>query len=145
MAGRADRPPSRERKRPLDGRRPPDSRWWYWIVGVSATALVWLVTFLWVALATAAEFGADAGLGGDPVSVAFGLSLLIAGVPLAVVGLLFPAAALFDSRAVRRAGFEWPAPGRWGAGAAASLLLPPVAVALACYYVWRRHRRVGVP
>jgi hypothetical protein len=115
------------------------------VAGVPATALVWLVAFLWVALATAAEFGGDAGLGGDPVAVAFGLSLLVAGVPLLVVGLLFPAAALFDSRAVRRAGFEWPAPARWGGGAAASLFLPPVAVALACYYLWRRHRRVGVP
>ncbi len=128
--------------RTLGGDAAPDSRWWYWIAAVPASTGLWLLSFLWAALATASE---GVATGGDPVGVAFGLSLLVGGVPLFVVGVLFPVAVLFDSRAVRAAGFEWPAPGRYAALAAASLLVPPVAVWLAARYVYRRRQNVGVP
>jgi len=126
----------------LDGNAAPDSRWWYWIAAVPASAGLWFLSFLWAALATASE---GVATGGDPVGVAFGLSLLVGGVPLFVVAVLFPVGVFFDSRALRAAGFEWPAPGRYALAAVGSLVVPPVAVAVATHYVYRRRKRAGVP
>jgi hypothetical protein len=127
----------------LPGNAAPDSRWWYWIAALPAAAALWFLSFLWAALAATAELGA--GLSGNPIAVAFELSVLVGGIPIGVVGVLLPVAVFFDSRAVRREGFEWPTPATYAALSALSLLVPPVAVGVAAHYVYRRRRRVGVP
>lgn len=127
----------------VSGRVAPDSRWWYWVAALPAAASLWLLAFLWVFVAVAAEFG-DV-LAGDPFDVALGLSVAIGGVPLLVIGLLVPVAVFFDSRALRRAGFEWPRPLAYAALVALCLPLVPLGVAVAAHYVYRRRQRVGVP
>lgn len=139
--GREPAPP----RPPIEGAVAVDSRWWYWIAALPVVVAVWLVTFAWVALAVATEFGAGL-LAGDPVPVAFSLSVLVAGVPLAVVGGMLPVATYMDTRAVVAAGVDWrPSPARWAAAGAGSLLSLVGAPAFACYYLYRRHRHLGVP
>lgn len=127
------------RGRGLPGRSLPDAgRWWYWVAAVPAVAAVWLVSFVWLAIAATAEFGAG-GIGGDTVGTAFWLSLIVAGAPLAVVLLLLPVAVVKDARALADAGAPWrPDPRRWGLAAGLGALTVVGGVGVAAAYVWRR-------
>lgn len=127
----------------MAGRAVVDSRWWYWVAALPVIAAFWLVTALWLWIATSAEFGA--GPSGDPGSFAFSVTTLFAGVPFLVSLAVFPAAVYFDARALAAAGASWqPDPRRYGALAVATLPTGPAgSVPLACYYCYRRYRAVA--
>ncbi|MFB6119979.1 MAG: hypothetical protein ABEJ68_02550 [Halobacteriaceae archaeon] len=132
---------SRRRAQPgrLPGRSLPDAgRWWYWVAAVPAVTAVWALSFVWLAIAATAEFGAG-GIGGDTVGVAFSLSLVVAGVPLAVVLVLLPVAVTKDARALAAVDAPWqPDPRRWGLLALAGAVTVVGGVLVATRYTWRR-------
>ena len=127
------------RRRALPGRSLPEAgRWWYWIAAVPAVAAVWLLSFVWLAIAATAEFGAG-GIGGDTIGTAFWLSLFVAGVPLTVVLVLLPVAVLKDARALATVDAPWrPDPSRWGLLALFGAVSVVGGVAVAIVYTWRR-------
>jgi hypothetical protein len=118
-----------------------DSRWWWWIAGVPAGVAFWAITALWLVIATGGS-----GLLADPVRSGVGMATVGLGVPLLVIAVLFPVAVFFDARELREAGL-WEENHRRLAGAAALSLLtgPVLSVPLASWYLWQRHRAVGVP
>jgi len=140
-----------------------DSKWWYW---VAALPLYWVVTtvagFGFALLAfTFALTGAGVGAGvgtvaGEPtVGVTAGLGLVgLALVALAVLlafagvvlSLVFPVAVYLDAEAVSDARLDWrPDPALYGLLGLVGVVIQPLQVPLAVYYLYKRHESVGRP
>jgi hypothetical protein len=88
-------------------------------------------------------------LGGAVTGPVFGLLVLLGVVAAAAViaaGVLLPVSLYFDRRAISRAGVDWhPDPGWYALLGVFGALFYPVGIAVACYYLYRRHRRIGAP
>jgi hypothetical protein len=122
-----------------------ESRWWY---GVAALPVVSVGSLLAVGLATGLVVISGA-LGGAVTGPVFGLLVLLGVVAAAAViaaGVLLPVSLYFDRRAISRAGVDWhPDPGWYALLGVFGALFYPVGIAVACYYLYRRHRRIGAP
>jgi hypothetical protein len=117
------------------------SRWWWWIAGVPLSVGFWAMTVLWLAIATAGT-----GLLDRPLVSAAALATVMLGLPLLVIAFVFPIAVVYDARVLLDRGALTLDPHRLGVTAAVSLLTGPVlSVPYACWYLWRRHRAVGIP
>lgn len=136
---------------PTDGPRVA-SRWWYWVAAVPVYYLVLFVVGAWFALV--ALVGLGLGLAGGPAGPFFGLGLVAAlvAVATALAGLvllvLFPVALYLDAEAVSGAGLDWRPDGVLYAlvGLVGALTTGfTLSAAVAVYYLYRRHRHVGVP
>jgi hypothetical protein len=126
------------------------------VIGVAAVfwALAYAVGLLAVLLGLfGALTGAAVGpIGGFPFRpVGFGIVLLVA-VPIVLVGvalgLLLPVALYLDAEAVGRADVGWePDPVLYGLVGVVGLFAQgvPIQPAVACYYLYGRHRHVGTP
>lgn len=122
-----------------------ESRWWY---GVAALPVVSVGSLLAVGLTTGLVVISGA-LGGAVTGPVFGLLVLLGVVAAAAViaaGVLLPVSLYFDRRAISRAGVDWhPDPGWYALLGVFGALFYPVGIAVACYYLYRRHRRIGAP
>jgi hypothetical protein len=122
-----------------------ESRWWY---GVAALPVVSVGSLLAVGLATGLVVISGA-LGGAVTGPVFGLLVLLGVVAAAAViaaCVLLPVSLYFDRRAISRAGVDWhPDPGWYALLGVFDALFYPVGIAVACYYLYRRHRRIGAP
>lgn len=117
------------------------SRWWWWIAGVPVGVGFWLLTVVWLLIATHGT-----GVGGQPLPAAVELATLALGLPLLIIGVLFPIATYYDAKALDTAIQIEFQPSWLGVAAGVSLLSGPVlSVPLACWYLWRRHMAVGIP
>lgn len=122
-----------------------DSRWWY---GVAALPVVSVVA---VALVTLATVGAvvSGALDSDVAGPVFGLLVLLGMIAAAAViaaGIVLPVALYFDGRAVSSASVDWhPDAARYALVGLVGTLLYPLGIVVACYYLYRRHQRVGAP
>ncbi|MCF2207192.1 hypothetical protein KI372_09495 [Halobacterium salinarum] len=132
-----------------------DSEWWYWVAAVPA---YWVVGSA-VGVAFAAVVGVLLVTGvvaGGPavrVSAGFGvvsLALVVVAVLLAFVGmivsLVFPVAVFRDAEAVAAVRGDWqPDPASYGLVGLVGVVVQPLQVALAVYYLYKRHESVGRP
>lgn len=121
------------------------SRWWYGIAALPVVSVL-AVALVTVSTALAVGFGLLEGRFAGPV---FGLLVLFAMVATAAViaaGLLFPIALYLDSRAVANANVDWrpDVTVYTGLGVVAAFV-HVLGIAVACYYLYRRHRVVGTP
>lgn len=131
-----------------------DSNWWYWIAAVPAYFLVMLglgvaAAFLFV-FAFALDLAGLAGLGSVVVTLMAMAGFAILGLLGLVVAVMFPVATYVDARAISRAGRagDWrPDPLLYGLVALVAVLATNVvlSVPFAVYYLYRRHRELGVP
>lgn len=148
--------PDRRRSGTIDGLLPEatvDSRWWYWIAAVPAYFLLVFALGIGAVLLFLFAFALDvAGLAGLG-SVIAGLVATLGVVGLGLLGLLvavmFPVAVYVDARAVRDAELrDWrPDPALYGLGALVAVLVTNVvlSVPFAVYYLYLRHKHLGVP
>lgn len=142
----------------LDREYPPldavDSRWWYWIAAYVATSLLF-VPFVVLAGVAFLSPVLVAGPGSGPVigaPVAFvfllvALLLLGFGILAFVVFVGLPIALYMDARRVGRADLDWrPDPFVYGGlGLLQFVVTPVVGFLVALYYLYQRHKHVGVP
>ncbi|MFC3477723.1 hypothetical protein [Halobacterium litoreum] len=135
---------------------PVGGRWWYWVAAVplyyvAATVLGFLLGVVAFALAVGGVFTASAGDVTAPLSVGLGFALVVLGaLLLAAVGLLvsvaFPLAVYRDATALADADVDWdPDPALYAALGVAGILLQPLQVPVAVYYLFKRHESVGRP
>ncbi|XVH32741.1 hypothetical protein ACNS7O_06045 [Haloferacaceae archaeon DSL9] len=130
-----------------------DSRWWYWIAAVPVYAVV--SAALSIVLAFAFGFGILLDIGGAAgigtlfavvMSTVLGGSIFVAGAVLAVA---FPVAIYVDSKAIAAdPSIDWdPDAVLYVILAAATVLTTAFAlsVVVALYYLYRRHKTIGVP
>lgn len=122
-----------------------DSRWWY---GVAALPIASVLAFLVVGLATGVVVVSGA-LNSDVAGPVFGLLVLLGMLSVASViaaGIALPVSLYFDGRAVTGASVDWqPDVTRYAVLGLLGALVHPLGIAVACYYLYRRHRYVGVP
>jgi hypothetical protein len=117
------------------------SRWWWWVASLPISVAFWILTVVWLAIATEGT-----GLLGNPIVSGAALATVGLAVPLLVIAVIFPAAVYFDARALGHGDDMAYSPGRLGLAAAASLLTGPIlSVPFACWYIWHRHEVVGIP
>jgi hypothetical protein len=151
-----------DRPEPLDQEYPPldavNSRWWYWIAAYP------LVNLLFVPLAGIGAFlffvplfvvsgpaGPGGPLGPRAAIPILGLVLLLVTLVVSLMTLLslvlLPIALYLDARAVAKAHLDWePDPLLYALlGLLQFFVTPIVGVAVAVYYLYRRHEYVGVP
>lgn len=132
-----------------------DSRWWYWIVAYPVLAVLAIPLVLGVLIfAAAILFTVEATTSATAPDVliiltAFVVALLgvtVLGVALAIFVLL-PVALYFDAKAVDESAFDWnPDPFVYALLAAMQFFVTPViGFVVALYYLYHRHRVVGVP
>ncbi|GGL69752.1 hypothetical protein [Halocalculus aciditolerans] len=118
-----------------------DSRWWYWIGVLVVVTVVEIGLGVLLVGAVAATLVSQ----GQPPTGA-----LVVAVPYLVFALavrvIFPLAVFRDATAVRDADVEWsPEPWNWALVAVVGFFVPVFDTAVALYYLYRRHRAVGVP
>jgi len=119
-------------RRALAGSAEVSSRWWFWVAAVPLVFAFWLLAAGWIALAAYLDMGLFTGGSGSFVLLAFQLSLVALGVPLAVLLVVFPVAVSLDARAVAEAGADWqPNVARLSAAALAGPVATAVLVAVA--------------
>lgn len=122
-----------------------DSRWWYWIAAVPAFFVVSTLAGVFAFLI--AVFGMVTDLAGFTFLLFFGLFAVFALAGLAL-SVLFPLAIYIDAKAIATADVEWtPDPVLYGLIAVVAVLMTAftLSVPLALYYLYQRHRHVGVP
>lgn len=121
------------------------SRWWYWIAAVPVYAVV---TFFLAGLFFL--FVVGTGMGGPgpmPVGpgVVFPLVVLLV-LPGLVLAVMLPVAFYFDATAVAESAVDWdPDPVLYALVGVVGIFVNVVGPVAALYYLYRRHRRVGVP
>jgi len=123
-----------------------DSRWWYWVAVTPVYFVVSVVLFGGVVFA----FVAGAAAGGLPAAVGFGIAavVLFFVLPGILLTVMFPLAIYLDALEVADAELEWrPDAVLYGLVAVVGVLATAftVSVPLAIYYLYQRHRYVGVP
>lgn len=122
-----------------------DSRWWY---GVAALPVVSVLSLAIVGLATGIAVFSGA-LDSDAAGPVFGFLVLLGMVAAAAViasGIVLPVSLYLDGRAISSNEVAWhPDVRRYAALGVVGALFHPIGIAVACFYLYRRHRRVGVP
>lgn len=117
------------------------SRWWWWIASLPISVAFWILTIVWLAIATEGT-----GLLGDPLVSGAALATVGLGVPLLIIAVIFPVAVFFDAKALKDGNGLSYSPASLGIAAAASLVTGPLlSVPFACWYIWHRHEVVGIP
>lgn len=149
-----------ERARPRDRRgvgglvpeASVDSRWWYWIAAVPVYfALMFVAGIVAFVLGVFAMMLDVLGLGGLAsvgTFVLFALGAVLFMIPGLVLSVLFPLALYVDARAVSEADVGWnPDPALYALVGLAGVVVTAftVSVPLALYYLYKRHKVVGVP
>lgn len=122
-----------------------DSRWWYWIAAVPASAVVALVGGVFLLFGFLFDLFLTGGL------LTFGATFFLVPV-VGLVGLvltvMYPVATYVDARAIAESRAEWtPDPLVWGLVALASVVFSAfsLSVVASLYYLYKRHGAVGTP
>jgi hypothetical protein len=122
-----------------------DSRWWYWIAAIPLYVVLGGV--LAVLFVGALLFGLF--LTGGLVTIAGAFVVVpVLGLLGLVLSVMYPIATYVDARAVAESDAPWtPDPLVWGLAALATEVLSAfvLSVALALYYLYKRHVAVGTP
>lgn len=140
---------------PLDQAYPPldavNSRWWYWIGAYLVTSVLFVPVVILAVLTFVTPVVVGRGdPGGASIRVFFLLFLLLifGFVVLAfAVFVMLPVGLYMDARQVARAGLEWePDPVIYGVlGLLQFFVTPIIGFFVALYYLYQRHKHVGVP
>lgn len=132
----------------LDERLPSltvDSHWWYWIAAVPVYFVLSTLVGFGAFLLAVTGLALDSGVG---VFVLFVVAFALIAIPGVVLSVMFPLATYADARAIAGAEIDWtPDPVLYGLIALAAVLVTAftLSVPLALYYLYQRHRHVGVP
>ncbi|MFB6137597.1 MAG: hypothetical protein ABEJ42_04570 [Halobacteriaceae archaeon] len=138
-----------------------DSRWWYWIaaspVAIGLAFLVSVAVFVTVLAGVLARGGQPPGVDPlpgpshgvwvEPTLGPLALAALAAvGTAVLVVVLVCPLAMYRDATVIAREHGEWqPDPVFWAVVGGVGVFVTALQFGGAVYYLWRRHRAVGVP
>jgi hypothetical protein len=121
------------------------SRWWYWIAAVPlyvVVAAVGLVIFF-ITVLTGVAIDIEFAVVGSWI-----ILIPVVGLSGVIMTVMFPVAIYIDSRAISKSQYQWTPDSRiWGIAALGTVIgsVFTLSIAVALYYLYRRHNVVGTP